>query len=106
VPAVDRLTAYVHCNDDPLDGFVVLDQQADPFGAAAEMFQLGLHHFAFWVDSVDAIVERAQAAGHEPYIGPLDLDSIRYGEPPGSRMRTVLYRDPDGNIVQCDERGG
>jgi catechol 2,3-dioxygenase-like lactoylglutathione lyase family enzyme len=104
-PAVDRRAAYLHCTDDPLTGFLVLDEQPAPFGGEPrELFELGIHHYAFWVESVDAVVDRATRHGVAAAYGPLDLDSDRYGEPSGSRLRMVMLRDPDGNLVQCDER--
>jgi len=103
-PPIDRRAAYLHFSDKPEDGLVILDEWPEPAGSPAEMFQLGIHHFALWVDDVEAVIARAAAAGTAPFLGPVDIDSDRYGEPGGTPMRTVLLRDPDGTIVQCDQR--
>ena len=71
---------------------------------ARRFYDLGIHHFGFWVQDVDAIVERARAAGADVMMAPLDSDSADYGEPAGKVIRSALLRDPDGNIVQLDQR--
>jgi catechol 2,3-dioxygenase-like lactoylglutathione lyase family enzyme len=86
-------------------GFVVLDQQltVDPFGRPAKLFQLGVHHVAFWVDEVEPYRRRAIDGGFR--CGePSDGDSVAYGEPSGRGVRTVFLRDPDGTYVQLDQR--
>jgi catechol 2,3-dioxygenase-like lactoylglutathione lyase family enzyme len=105
-PSVKRRGVYLQFSDDPDASFVVLDQQLsrDPWGEPAELFQVGLHHFGFWVDDIDAIHERATGRGYEIITGPGDADSITYGEPPGKIIRSMFMRDPDGNTVQCDQR--
>jgi catechol 2,3-dioxygenase-like lactoylglutathione lyase family enzyme len=87
--------------------FIVLDQTLNstaPRGSAKQLFEIGVHHFGFWVDDVAAIVARAEAAGVPVVIAPMQADSGGYGEPPGRAIRVSLLRDPDGNIVQLDQR--
>lgn len=91
-------------DDDP---FIVLDQTLGEGGdtsAPKKLFQIGVHHFGFWVDDVDAIVARARAGGHPVLIDPLDADSGGYGEAPGRPIRVSMLKDPDGNHVQLDQR--
>lgn len=101
-----RRGVYLRYGDDDHDSFIVLDQQLgrDPWGTPAELFQVGVHHVGLWADDVDAIAERARAAGFPPWVGPADGDSKDYGEPPGRTIRTMFVRDPDGNVVQFDQR--
>jgi catechol 2,3-dioxygenase-like lactoylglutathione lyase family enzyme len=84
----------------------VLDQHLskEPFGEPAELFQVGIHHFGFWVDDIDAIHARAVERGYRILTGPGNADSVTYGEPPGKVMRSMFLYDPDGNSVQCDQR--
>ena len=105
-PVTRRRAVYLHHSDDPTSSFLVLDQQLsrDLSGDPAELFQVGLHHFGLWVDDLDAIVERAAAAGIEPVRPPSNADTVAYGEPPGGVIRTVFFKDHDGNVVQCDQR--
>ena len=105
-PVTRRRAVYLHHTDDPTSSFLVLDQQLtrDPTGTPAELFQVGFHHFGLWVDDVDAIVERATEAGCGPTRPPSNADTVAYGEAPGGVIRTVFFRDPEGNVVQCDQR--
>ena len=105
-PVTKRRAVYLHHTDDPTSSFLVLDQQLtrDPAGDPAELFQVGFHHFGLWVDDIDAIVDRATKAGSGPTRPPSNADTVAYGEPPGGVIRTVFFRDPEGNVVQCDQR--
>ena len=108
LPVAIFLHVYLAFPDDPDQSFLVLDQTlTEPAGGAVnELNALGIHHFGMWVEDVDAVIDRAATAGFTPYIGPIDVDTLDYGEPAGGVIRTVLFRDPDGSIVQLDQRVG
>ncbi len=101
-----RRGVYLRWREGPHETFIVLDQQLSqpPFGEPPKLFQIGTHHWGFWVDDIDAIVERAEAAGVPILVRPVDADTIRYGEAPGGVVRSAFLRDPDGNVVQLDQR--
>lgn len=100
-----RRAVYLRWAYGPDDAFIVLDQQERPLlGEPKELFQIGLHHVAFWVDDVAPYVADVAAAGGAVGYGPNESGGEAYGELPGSRVRTVLFRDPEGNIVQLDQR--
>jgi catechol 2,3-dioxygenase-like lactoylglutathione lyase family enzyme len=102
-----RRAAYVRWREGPHESFMVLDQwppERRPPGAPAKLFQLGVHHFGFWVDDVEAVLERSRTAGCKVLGGPADGDTKAYGEPPGRTIRSAFVEDPDGNIVQLDQR--
>ena len=42
-------------------------------------------------------VERLKSAGVKILVGPYESDSIAYGEPPGKKVQTCLFEDPDGD---------
>ncbi len=107
-PKVRRRGAYLRWEHDPHSPFVVLDQQlsTDPFGEPATLFQVGVHHVGFWVDDVDAVLAQAEAAGVPVMTRPAGSDTVAYGEAPGGTVRTMFLRDPDGNVVQFDQRVG
>jgi catechol 2,3-dioxygenase-like lactoylglutathione lyase family enzyme len=103
---VSRRAVYLRESDGANEPFLVLDQPgagASPGGVKA-MFDLGIHHFGFWVDDIDEIAARANEAGTPVIAGPVTTDSIRYGEPAGAEVRTMLVRDVDGNVIQFDQR--
>ncbi|ONH31702.1 VOC family protein [Pseudofrankia asymbiotica] len=66
---------------------------------------IGLHHVGFWVDDIPALAERLRAAGHEP-IWVKETTGAGYGESADQKMRAMFVKDPDGTILQFDERVG
>jgi catechol 2,3-dioxygenase-like lactoylglutathione lyase family enzyme len=103
---VRRRAVYLRDREGPSDPFVVLDQLLNgaPTGEPKAMFELGVHHVGFWTEDADEVAERARVAGVPIMSGPVTTDSLRYGEPSGEKVRTLLVRDPEGNVVQFDQR--
>jgi catechol 2,3-dioxygenase-like lactoylglutathione lyase family enzyme len=103
-----RRGVYLREQEGANEPFIVLDQGlTTPYeGEPTPLFQIGVHHFGFWVDDLDAIWARARAAAvtivTEPSQGGVDTPA--YGEPSGGRVRSMFVRDPDGNTVQFDQR--
>lgn len=104
---VVRRGVYFRWDDGNSENFLVLDHRprAEP-PRPLDMGQHGIHHFAFWVNDVDAARQRADHFGATIVAGPIDVDTTDYAEPAGGTIRTLLVRDPDGNIVQFDQRMG
>ena len=105
-PPIRRRGVYLRWREGRDESFIVLDQQLSqaPFGEPPKTFQVGTHHWGLWVDDVDAMVERAEQAGVPVVVRPANGDTLAYGEPAGGVVRTAFLRDPDGNIVQLDQR--
>jgi catechol 2,3-dioxygenase-like lactoylglutathione lyase family enzyme len=105
-PGVKRRGAYLRWSDDPNAPFLVLDERQDlqAPGGPKDLYDVGIHHFGFWSDDVNAIAERARAGGVEFVYGPADADTSTYAEPEGGIIRLLLIRDPEGNVVQIDQR--
>jgi catechol 2,3-dioxygenase-like lactoylglutathione lyase family enzyme len=102
-----RRAAYLRWSEGDAEAFIVLDQTLRgpaPTGEAKPLFDIGLHHFGFWVDDVAAIVGRAKAAGVGIVMEPFGSDSVAYGEAAGRPILAAMLKDPDGNVVQLDER--
>jgi catechol 2,3-dioxygenase-like lactoylglutathione lyase family enzyme len=105
VPAAHRRAVYLRWRDGADESFVVLDQHdREDRPSPRKFYDVGIHHYGFWVDDVDAIVHRARSLGEEIVAGPLESDSADYGEATGKVIRGALLRDPDGNYVQLDQR--
>ena len=110
LPPAQRRACYLRWVDGPHASFIVLDQQItnEIQGQPARLFQMGVHHFAFWVDDLAAMMERVKAAGVTVLMGDdgtgPGADTVMYGEPPGGRVRSVFLQDPEGNYVQLDQR--
>jgi catechol 2,3-dioxygenase-like lactoylglutathione lyase family enzyme len=107
-PPVERVrrAVYLRWADGPDTQFVVLDQQLGrpANGEPTKLFHVGLHHVAFWVDDLEPFLERAPAAGGKVVAPPVESGGNSYAEPEGSRVRTVYLTDPEGNVIQLDQR--
>lgn len=105
-PAIQRRGVYLRWREGAHESFIVLDQQLSrpPFGEPAKTFQVGTHHWGLWVDEIEPFVARAEAAGVPIVVRPANGDTLAYGEPAGGVVRTAFLRDPDGNLVQLDQR--
>jgi hypothetical protein len=58
------------------------------------------------VSDLRGIVERLKQAGVKILVAPYEVDAGGYGEQSGKKYLTSLFEDPDGIIVQLDERVG
>jgi catechol 2,3-dioxygenase-like lactoylglutathione lyase family enzyme len=101
-----RRAVYLRWADGDDTQFIVLDQHlaAPAEGRPAQLFQIGIHHVALWVDDLSSFIEAAQTFGGAVVAPPAESGGASYAEPDGSRVRTVYLADPEGNIVQLDER--
>lgn len=104
-PKGQRRAVYLRFEEGEHASFVVLSQNPDETpGKAIKLDQVGIHHFAFWVDDLRERVFKLEAAGVPILTGPIESDTVAYGEPPGGKVLTCLFQDPDGIIVQFDQR--
>jgi catechol 2,3-dioxygenase-like lactoylglutathione lyase family enzyme len=107
---VRRRAVYLREREGPDEPFVVLDEQlTEPAGGEPKgLFEIGVHHVGFWVDDIDGIAERVRAAGVAVVAQSTErgADTAGYGEPPGGFVRSMFVRDPEGNVVQFDQRAG
>jgi len=100
-----RRAVYLRFEEGPHASFVVLSQNdGESSGEAIKLDQVGIHHFAFWVDDLRERVERLKAAGVPIVVPPIESDTVAYGEPPGKKVLTCIFQDPDGIMVQFDQR--
>jgi catechol 2,3-dioxygenase-like lactoylglutathione lyase family enzyme len=65
--------------------------------------QIGIHHIGFWVEDIPGLAARLRAAGHEP-VSVKETTGVGYGESAEQPMRAMFVKDPDGTILQFDER--
>ena len=101
-----RHGVYLRWEDGPDATFIVLSEHQPSAGEAIKLDQVGIHHFSFWVDDLQAVYERLKAAGVPIVLPPTVGDTAGYGEPAGGKVLTTLFQDPDSIIVQLDQRLG
>lgn len=101
-----RRAVYLRWADGPDEQFFVLDQKLpEPAtGSSAELFSIGIHHVALWVEDLEPAVAGAAGVGATVVAPPVVSGGNSYAEPEGSRVRTVYLRDPEGNLIQLDQR--
>jgi catechol 2,3-dioxygenase-like lactoylglutathione lyase family enzyme len=100
-----RRAVHLHYGTGANGGFLVLSERPDGTpGEAIKLDQVGISHFSWWVDDLRAIHARLAAAGVKILVAPSAVDSAGYGEAPGKQYLTCLFEDPDGIILQLDQR--
>ena len=99
-----RHGVYLRWDEGPDATFIVLSENQPVSGGALSLNQVGIHHFAFWVDDLEATFEKVRAAGVPIVMPPTIFDSVAYGEEPGGQVLTTLFKDPDGIVLQLDQR--
>jgi len=100
-----RRAVYMRWEDGPEAPFIVLSAPIGPAsGEPIKLDQVGIHHFSFWVNDLRARIEKLKAAGVPILVPPLESDTVAYGEPRGKKVLTALFLDPDGIILQFDQR--
>jgi catechol 2,3-dioxygenase-like lactoylglutathione lyase family enzyme len=59
-----RRGVYLRWEAGPDAAFLVLSEHPGPaLGEAIKLDQVGIHHFSFWVEDLQAVYEKVQAAG-------------------------------------------
>lgn len=102
-----RRAAHLHYGSGESRGFLVLSEMPGGTpGEAIKLDQVGISHFSWWVDDIRATHEKLKAAGVKILVPPAETDSSGYGEAAGRKYLTCLFEDPDGIIVQLDQRVG
>jgi len=85
---------------------IALDEMSlgGPADHRADIYDLGIHHIGLWVDNIQEIVQRAREGGH-PVVMPHTSSPDGYGDDDAEgRIASVFLRDPEGNLIQCDQR--
>ncbi|SEB20591.1 VOC family protein [Paenibacillus sp. 276b] len=78
------------------DPGAVIAAEGEPAESPEAVKHGALLHFAFYVDHVEEIYERALAHGAQPYIQP---DWISLGEPP-LQVRNAVVHSPNGEVIE------
>ncbi len=66
-------------------------------GEAIKLDQIGVHHFAFWVQDLPKVYEELKAKGAEFVVPPTAAKT------PDGTFNSAFLCDPDGILVQLDE---
>src|SRR5258708_12079058 len=84
-----RRAVYLRFEDGPHASFLVLSQNpGETPGSAIKLDQVGVHHFAFWVDDLRERVATLEAAGVPILVRPPQPETAPTGTPPGNKLLT------------------
>lgn len=100
---IRRRAVYLAWPDAPMTTFMVIDERYGEPDRAPCASSLGIHHFSFLVDDVERAHEAALSLDVAVVRAPQTHDGAFYGRPGGRAVRTALFRDPEGNVVQLDQ---
>ncbi len=104
--ATSRRVAQLRWTEDPDAAFLVLSSFPVASGEPLRLDQIGIHHVALWVKDLAGKAERLRSQGVRFVMEPAEVDARGYGGSKGERVLTCLFEDPDGIILQLDERLG
>ena len=100
-----RRAAHLHYGKGEGRGFLVLTEMPGGTpGEAIKLDEVGISHFSWWVDDIRAVHEKLKSAGVKVLVPPYETDAGGYGETSSRKFLTCLFEDPDGIIVQLDQR--
>ena len=102
--ATSRRVAQLRWADDPDAPFLVLSTFPAATGEPLRLDQVGIHHVALWVKDLAGTAERLADAGVRFVMKPTLTDARGYGGTKDEKVLTCLFEDPDGTILQLDER--
>ena len=102
----ERRAVYLRWDEDPEAIWLVLSQPiGEASGEAIRMDQVGIHHISYWVEDVQVLYEKMSSAGTPILRPPTESEPGGAMEQlTGSKGLTLQVEDPDGIIVQFDQR--
>lgn len=79
------------------EAFLVLSEHSDKpvTGEPIKLDQIGIHHFAFWVEDLPGVYEELKSKGAEFVVAPTKVAN--------GTFNSAFLCDPDGILVQLDE---
>lgn len=95
----ERRVATLYWKRGKDEAFLVLSEHNDKpvTGEAIKLDQIGIHHFAFWVENLPKVYEELKAKGIE-FVVPPSVTKTADGN-----FNSAFVVDPDGILVQLDE---
>jgi catechol 2,3-dioxygenase-like lactoylglutathione lyase family enzyme len=102
--ATSRRVAQLRWADNPDAPFLVLSTFPAATGGALKLDQIGIHHIALWVRDLAGKAAHLKSNGVRFVMEPTETDARGYGGKKGEKVLTCLFEDPDGIILQLDER--
>ena len=98
-PHDQRRVATLYWKKGPYEAFLVLSEHSDKpaSGEPIKLDQIGIHHYAFWVENLPQVYEELKAKGADFVVAPTVTRTT------DGNFNSAFLRDPDGILVQLDE---
>ncbi len=98
-PHDQRRVATLYWKKGPREAFLVLSEHSDKpvSGEPIKLDQIGIHHYAFWVENLPQVYAELKAKGAD-FVVPPTVTKTKDGN-----FNSTFLRDPDGILVQLDE---
>ncbi len=98
-PHAQRRVATLYWKKGQHAAFLVLSEHSDKpvSGEPIKLDQIGIHHYAFWVENLPQVYEELKAKGAD-FVVPPTVTKTTNGH-----FNSAFLRDPDGILVQLDE---
>ena len=94
-----RRVATLYWKKGPREAFLVLSEHSDKpvSGEPIKLDQVGIHHYAFWVENLPQVYAELKAKGAD-FVVPPTVTKTKDGN-----FNSAFLCDPDGILVQLDE---
>ncbi len=100
-----RRAVHLVWDDEPWATFIVLSQfpgvQSNP---PPKLNQVGINHFALWVDDLRERAAKLEQAGVKFQLKPSEVPAPTYGGGKTQKVLTCIFEDPDGTLIQLDQQ--
>ena len=98
-PHDQRRVATLYWKKGPHEAFLVLSEHSDKpvSGEPIKLDQIGIHHYAFWVENLSQVYAELKAKGADFVVAPTVTKTT------DGNFNSTFLRDPDGILVQLDE---
>ncbi len=85
--------------------FVVLSEfRGVESGPPPRLNHVGVNHFALWVDDLKVRAAKLESAGVKFQLPPTEVGGPTYGGGKTDKVLTCIFEDPDGTLIQYDQR--
>lgn len=85
--------------------FIVLSEfRGVESGLPPKLNHVGVNHFALWVDDLKERAAKLEKSGVKFVLTPSEVGGPTYGGGKEEKVLTCIFEDPDGTLIQFDQR--
>ena len=100
-----RRVVHLVWQDEDWAPFVVLSEfRGVESGPPPKLNHVGVNHFAFWVDDLKDRAAKLEQSGVKFQLRPSEVAGPTYSGGKSDKVMTCIFEDPDGTLIQFDQR--